>query len=133
VEKKNNIVDFFSGKNMDKLVEKQDRPSENALNQYGRYLGVLHSSDARTLRDQGEYLARFKGQIDEMLSRFEQEYGDYIGRLGIRLKELRLPKNLDFMAGAEIYIDQDGHTWAVAEKDWEAFIEAVKASEERKK
>lgn len=106
---KGKIVDFFTGKVMDKV--QQDTSNNDKLAMDGVYVGNIHKSKAKYIRTQTEILRAKEEQINKMVEVWEKEMMDYMYNIDEVLHVLNVdgfdPRTHDMS------VSEDGHVWIV--------------------
>lgn len=118
---KDNVVDFFTRRNMNELAPVS---SDAAIDQLGRYLGVLTPQNTEYARHLTTQLAQKRAQIDAMIDQWQFLYNDYALFMSDMLTFLKVREGVINPSEDDIYVDNEGHVWAIKEADKDAFMQA---------
>jgi len=109
------IYDFFSRKNLYKLVSHDIKQNSEVVSRHGKYIGVLTKQQTRSLRQTIDLVQFKKNQLEllifeyeEIRSEYEQMSLDAVAFLDAKKNGVNF--NLDEW---DLFVDLDGHCWVV--------------------
>jgi hypothetical protein len=107
------VYDFFSRRNLKKLVQDSYEENTQVIEEKGRYIGVLTKTKTKSLRDTMHMMNIKKGQIENLMNDFQQLCAEYGQMEAAAIMFLEVHKNGVEYSSEEydLYVDKDGHCW----------------------
>ncbi|MEO3946208.1 hypothetical protein [Gorillibacterium sp. CAU 1737] len=113
------IYDFFSRRNLRKLVQNSYEENAQLIEEKGRYIGVLTKTKTQSIRITIHMMDIKRGQIENLMNDFQQLCTEYEQMAEAAIKFLKVHKNRVEYNSEEydLYVDQDGHCWVAKKED----------------